>query len=970
MLCVHSYFSFKYGVHAPEVLVKKAKAYGYKAMSLTDIHSTAGLLDFTRIANAEGIKAILGIDFRKEKHPFTAIARNHEGFRAMNDYLSACNADIDNRNLDTSNLFIVHHQWDKITFPLKDNEYVGLGLKDLMNKRLNKDLQYRWVPFPEYTLLDPDDWLSHQALVAIDQNTILTKIRPNSTCNEKDVFLTKKEFLSLYAAFPEAIKNLATIVSDCDVDFTFGSKAKSQNITIWSNSEEADYKLLRSELIKGLHKRYPSGPTFAILRRAISELKVIRKQQFLAYFLVTWDMLRYARSKGYFYVGRGSGANSLVAYALFITDVDPVELDLYFERFINVFRSTPPDFDIDFSWADREDVLAYLFDRYENVALLATHSTFQFKSLIRELGKVYGLPPHEIEAVQKGISSSEESYREILQLAKKLHGNPSHLSVHAGGVLIAEHSLHSYTALSYPPKGYPITEFDMLIAEDIGLYKYDLLAQRGLGKIRDTIQMIKARGNSLEVDIHHINGYVNDERLLQNLSNADAIGCFYIESPAMRQLMGKLQVKDYLGLVAASSVIRPGVSQSGMMRTFIERYRNPKKRQEAHPVLLDIMPDTFGVMVYQEDVIKVAHYFAGLDLSEADVLRRGMSGKYRSRAEFQRVKEKFFKNCDEIGHPQEVASDIWRQIESFAGYAFAKGHSASYAVESFQSLYLKTYYPLEFMTAVLNNGGGFYTAEFYVHEAKMKGAEIALPDIQRSGLECVLLDNIIYLGLGMIKNVEKSLIDAILTARSAHGPFKSLENLLEHVDVSLDALIPLIRVGALRSIDSNKKALLWKAHYLLNGQSTKSKPPALFGREERDWVWPKFEDSLVEDMYDEMELLGFSMESPFRLLEKFPSGTVLSKELKDYLHQEVTILGYLVTTKPTKTAQGHLMYFGTFIDIEGRFIDSVHFPPVIAKYPFRGRGVYLLNGQVIEDFDVLSIEVRKMEKLAFQRRPE
>ena len=215
------------------------------------------------------------------------------------------------------------------------------------------------------------------------------------------------------------------------------------------------------------------------------------------------------------------------------------------------------------------------------------------------------------------------------------------------------------------------------------------------------------------IDIHDIKRFKQDEKIKYLLKNAKAIGCFYVESPAMRMLLKKLQVATYLGLVAASSVIRPGVSKSGMMREYILRYRKPERRKDAHPILLEIMPETYGVMVYQEDVIKVAHYFGGLNLGEADMLRRGMSGKFRSRDEFMKVKNQFFENCKTKGHSLELTSEIWRQIESFAGYAFAKGHSASYAVESYQSLFLKAYYPLEYMVATINNFGGFYYVELY-----------------------------------------------------------------------------------------------------------------------------------------------------------------------------------------------------------------------------------------------------------------
>ena len=531
--------------------------------------------------------------------------------------------------------------------------------------------------------------------------------------------------------------------------------------------------------------------------------------------MINWDICKYARSKGYFYVGRGSGANSVVAYLLRITDVDPIELDLYFERFINLYRQNPPDFDVDFSWKDREDITQYIFKRFPNTALLATYSTFQFRAVVRELGKVLGIPPHEIDRIQSVNPSELDKMQQlVLRYGRYIEGFPSHLGIHPGGILISEKPIHYYTATDLPPKGFPTTHFDMVIAEDIGLYKFDILSQRGLGKIKDSLDLIERNHpNDPPFDIHDIQRFKQDAKVKALLREGKAIGCFYVESPAMRMLLKKLRVEAYLGLVAASSVIRPGVAQSGMMRQYILRFREPKRRDDAHPVMRDIMPETFGVMVYQEDVIKVAHYFAGLTLGEADVLRRGMSGKYRSREEFQKVQNKFFSNCLEKGYSPSLAKEIWRQIESFAGYAFAKGHSASYAVESYQSLFLKAYYPLEYMVATMNNGGGFYRVELYAHEAFMHGADIQAPCVNQSEYLCTIYGKTIFMGMAFIKELETGTAEAILEERQENGVFISFDNFLKRVEISLEQLSILIRIGAFRFTGTSKKALLWEAHF-------------------------------------------------------------------------------------------------------------------------------------------------------------
>ncbi|MFY7909276.1 MAG: DNA polymerase III subunit alpha, partial [Emticicia sp.] len=484
-----------------------------------------------------------------------------------------------------------------------------------------------------------------------------------------------------------------------------------------------------------------------------------------------------------FHVGRGSGANSIVAYCIGITDVNPIELDLYFERFINPFRTSPPDFDIDFSWDERDEIIDYVFKRYgkEYVCLLATYNTFQDRSAVRELAKVFGLPKSEIDDMIKypEKASQNEYTKYIFQYAPLLEDFPNSLSIHAGGILISEEPLSNYTALQPMPKGFPICQFDMYVAEDIGFAKFDVLSQRGLGHIKTAVDIVK-ENRGIDIDIHAIQKFKDDENIRRQLQNHETMGCFYVESPAMRSLIWKLRCDNYITLVAASSIIRPGVSSSGMMKEYIVRYHNPHQVSYLHPKMQELLSDTFGVMVYQEDVLKVAHGFANLTLAEADILRRAMSGKFRSRIEFQRITDKWFNNCKELGYSEELAKEVWRQIESFSGYSFSKAHSASFAVESYQSLYLKTYFPLEFMVAVINNFGGFYSTEFYIHEARRYGAIIEAPEINESEYLTRIEGNVIWLGWIHIKSLESKLVESFLQERN-FGYFTSFSNFVSRI---------------------------------------------------------------------------------------------------------------------------------------------------------------------------------------------
>jgi DNA polymerase-3 subunit alpha len=517
----------------------------------------------------------------------------------------------------------------------------------------------------------------------------------------------------------------------------------------------------------------------------------------------------------------------------------------------------------------------------------------------------------------------------------------------------------------------------MLEAEDLGIAKFDILSQRGLGHIKDAVIYIK-QNQGIEVDAHQIHAFKSDPTIRRLIETGHTTGCFYVESPAMRQLLRKLKCKDYLTLVAASSVIRPGVARSGMMRAFIERHVDPQKRKEAHPVLWDLMPETYGIMVYQEDVIKVAHHFAGIGLGESDVLRRGMSGKFRSREEFQKVQETFFASAIAKGHKPELVREVWHQIESFAGYSFAKGHSASYAVESYQSLYLKAHYPLEFYTAVINNFGGFYRTEFYVHAARKSGAIIEPPCINHSEILTRIQGKILWLGLGLVDGLEQQCVHKLLSSRDQAGPFTSLSDFKQRVEPGLEQLKTLIQIGACRSWNRSRKALLWEAHALYASKKAIAQTEKLFLEPTKEYQLPSLEDSWLEVAHDERNLLGFPLCNPFHLIQGAPFphdhnlahlSKIRGKHFAAMLHKNIVIEGYLVTVKPTKTVGGKEMNFGTWLDADGQYFDSIHFPPSLRANPFNGRGVYRLWGRITEDYGVFNIEVSRMIKIPYQTDP-
>lgn len=956
-------------------LLQTAQHYGVHQLMLTDINNTSGVLDFVRLSAKYGVQPAVGIDFRNgAQQQFIGCAINNEGFRELNEFLSACSASgeikIPQQAPMFQNVFVIY-SFAAAPQRLRENEFVGVRhteLNKLLFSSLNKT-PHKLLALLPVTVSGKTGFNVHRLLRAIDTNALLSKVPPSEFAQPDEVMCTEADAEKLFASHPQLIINTKNILKQCHIAFDFH---ENKNKKTFSGSRTVDRDLLFKETMKGMAYRYGAANT-VVQERVAKELKMIDELGFASYFLINWDIIRYARRKNYFYVGRGSGANSMVAYCLRITDVDPVDLDLYFERFINPFRTSPPDFDLDFSWKDRDELTDYIFRRHgkDHVALLATYSTFQSNAVIRELGKVFGLPKAEIDALQDNKRNPDKPDH-ITQLihtySKHLHDMPNHLSIHAGGVLISEKPISWYTAVNMPPKGFPTTQFSMLEAEDIGLYKFDILSQRGLGHIKDTVEIVK-QNRGEDIDVHDVKRFKQDEKIKALIRNGKCMGCFYVESPAMRMLLRKLRVETYLALVAASSIIRPGVARSGMMREYILRTHDAKRRTYIHPVMKELMEETFGIMVYQEDVIKVAHHFAGLSLSESDVLRRGMSGKFRSRDEFDKIKDQFFGNCKQRGYDEKITAEVWRQIESFAGYSFSKGHSASYAVESYQSLFLKAYYPLEFMVGVINNFGGFYRTEYYVHEARMSGAHIHAPCVNRSEYLTCINGADIFLGLIHIDSLEKEVGVAVMKERLANGEFTSLENFLQRVSISLEQIRLLIRVGAFRFTGHTKKELLWMVVALF-GNEKKTHPAAqLFETQSQKFQLPDLSSHVLDDALDEMELLGFPLCNPFLLLKERPTG-ITAREFEKNIGRTITITGYYVTMKYTSTIRKETMYFGTFTDSEGKFFDTTHFPKIAAQFPFRGKGCYRIKGKVASEFGFCSIDVLSMEKLDYQSREE
>jgi DNA polymerase-3 subunit alpha len=972
MYLCKTYFSFKYGTFSTEEVVKAGVEAGLSSMALTNINSTCDAWDFVQFCQEQGIRPVLGVEIRNgHRLLYILLAANNKGFRWINEFLSehlTQKKPFPENAGPMTDGFVIYPLGGKAPEQLQDNERIGV-LPCEVNKLFQLPVAAspdKWVIRQPVTFQNKIYYNLHRLLRAVDLNTLLTKLKPEDLAGEREYFLPQMEVLAAFRQYPYMITNTYRLFDACSIGMEFGG---DKNKKIYSASREDDRVLLEKLARDGCGFRY--GRSKQARERLNKELRIIDQMGFTAYFLITWDMIRYAQSRGFYHVGRGSGANSVVAYCLQITDVDPIELDLYFERFLNPHRTSPPDFDIDFSYRERDEMIDYMMKRYgkNHVALLGMYSTFQHNAIIRELGKVMGLPKEEIDQLSARGYTGDKIHRVILQYGKLLLNFPATLSIHPGGILISEEPISCYGTVHMPPKGFSTTMMDMFVAENIGLHKLDVLSQRGLGHIKECMELVK-RNRDIDIDIRAIAKFKQDPAVREQLRNGNTIGCFYIESPAMRMLIKKLRCDNYETLVAASSIIRPGVGRSGMMGQYIHRYNNPGSFEYAHPKLKEVLGTTYGVMIYQEQVIQVAHEWAGLDMADADLLRRAMSGKYRGKATLPMLKEKFYANCQGFAYPQEVVDDVWRQIESFADYSFCKAHSASYAVESYQSLFLKTYYPMEFAVAVINNFGGFYSRELYFYELMKAGARVHRPCVNNSDHYTNIHGSDVFTGFIHVKGLEQAVIEKILQERARGGPYLSLDDLIDRSGILPEQLELLIRVNALRFTGKSKKELLWEGDFLQRKSRMHSAAcQPMFRTPALTFPLPILPSYPLEDCYDDIELLGFPVCDPFILAADDPSRYLAARDLPAHVGKPVTVMGYHITHKPVQTVKGEMMSFGTFLDMHKDWIDTVHFPPVHAAYPPRS-GFYRIMGKVVVEFGVYSIEVARMEKVGIRRRSE
>ncbi|MBW1819095.1 MAG: DNA polymerase III subunit alpha, partial [Deltaproteobacteria bacterium] len=741
---------------------------------------------------------------------------------------------------------------------------------------------------------------------------------------------------------------------------------------------------LRDAVYTGAAGRYGGELAESVVERIEHELGIVSDMGFASYFLTVQNIVgRSPRT-----CGRGSGAASIISYCLGITHVCPLKHNLYFERFLNPGRQDPPDLDIEVPWDERDDVLEHVLTQYKgHAAMVSSHVFFQPRMALREVAKVFGLTDRETGAIvrrmpyhfrARAVDSDLMTYLRnrpeskhlaypdpwpaVMRLAQGIMGIPRYISVHPGGVVITPGPIDGYVPLERAPKGVPVIQWDKEGAEEAGLVKIDLLGNRSLGVIRDAAGNVRRNG----IDFDESAWEPEDDFATQEtLANGHTMGCFYIESPAMRLLQKKAGVGDFEHLVIHSSIIRPAAN------TFIQEYLRRLHGGDwdpIHPLLSDVLDETFGIMVYQEDVSQAAVSIAGFSHAEADGLRKIMSKKDREH-ELGDYFERFHSGAKLRGVSEEKIADIWRMMMSFSGYSFCKPHSASYARVSFQAAYLKVHFPAEFMAAVISNQGGFYSTFAYVSESRRMGLTIDPPDINRSDIAWKGCVTAVRVGLLSVKGLSVKGRERIISRRR-QKPFRSLPDFLQRVRPGETEARALINCGSMDSFcgSGNRAVLMWELAQWLKDRSEKPQTGMLFKAAGNDLpppILPPQDER--ERLRREYSVLGF-------LCDRHPMAfyraslkrihPVEAVRLRQFVGKHICFAGWLITGKKVQTKHGDTMEFLTFED-EGGIVETTFFPEVYRHFCHmvdRNRP-YILYGKVEEDWGVVTLTVDRVEAL-------
>jgi DNA polymerase-3 subunit alpha len=1004
-LTTHSAYSLQEGLLSPFELVQAAQAQGMPALGLTDHRLLTGSVEFVHACQEAGIQPILGLEIDLETGKLTLLATRMEGWSSL-CRLSSALALRDDPEATCTLEFLKPYSKDLIVLSGTQGNNSGqrLGyLKDIFNDRLYLTIQDPSVGLPLSSIsrrmkvpivvthpvyyLTPDQANLQRTLTAVRLNKPIEQLLSDEVAPPGAYFTSQAEMQRRFSGFQSALDRTQEIAERCRFDLPLGV-ANMPKVPLPDSMTQTQYLRQKSEA--GALQLY-SKITPEIQARLDHELETIARMGYEPIFLIVEDVLNYARETGVPYSSRGSAASSLVAHCLGITSPDPLRLNLYFERFLNPARQTPPDIDTDLCSRRRDSVIQHVFDKYgtDHVAMVGTINRFRPRSALGDVAKAYGLEPKQVREMVEKLPHSfwarrlerdndgqpvspfaelrqvypTENYQRIFDDAEAILKLPRHLSMHPGGLVVAPGPVTDLVpVMRSGGKGVIITQLDLESVEAFGLVKIDLLGIRGLTVLGDVAEFIQeSQPETFATPLSVLDSTPSDDTLTADMvEHGGTIGCFQIESPGMRATLREIHARSEDDIMAALALYRPGPLTGGLKDAFVRRFKGEEEVQHLHPALAPLLDETFGVILYQEQVLRIAHELAGFSLVEADLLRRAMS-HFDPGKRMQELQRKFVSEAQvRSGVPSETGERVWEMMAAFAGYGFPKAHAASYAQVAWRSAWCKTYFPAEFMAAVLANWGGYYSQRVYLSEARRLGLTVRPPHVNHSrrnfAVGLVDGERMLFMGLDQVKHLTRRTIEKIIRLR----PYHTLEDFLSRVDPRPQEAEYLAKVGALDGLGTIPAILKRLGSGWMAGQMSLFSLNELEGE---DW-------NLEEKMAAQQELLGTSLEAhPLELLSQqiARSGAITTAEAAERIGQRVTVAGIRQTSRRSRTTRGEMMMFLSVEDLSG-MLDVIIFPDVYrrAKTIASSNSPMLITGTVETDGerDEPFLKAEKVERLA------
>lgn len=1002
-LRTHSYYGFLESLLSPEELVKIASDSGVSCLGLTDHRFLSGAIAFYEACRQANIQPILGleVDLTHQGHTgqLTLLAKDRSGWSNLCRLSSAML--VEHRRLSLQDL--LKHNTGLIAIAggpngllrelilssppaekrpqqylnslqkafgedlfIEIQRYAGGPLQgEVVLRDLAGDLSIPLLATQDIHYQQAGDEKLFRTLTAIRHNTPLQALSGRLLPQGPSHFPTVDDFRYRFRDLPEAIDNLDRVVERCRLDLPVGERHFPAFPTP-SGQSQADY--LREKAFAGA-KRIYKKLTPEITSRLDYELDIITKMGYEPIFLIVEDVLNHARQVNIPTSSRGSAASSLVAHCLDITSPDPLALNLYFERFLNPARQKPPDIDTDIASHRRDELIQYIFDAYgrDRVAMVGTVNRYRPKSALGDVAKAYGLSPETVRQLSKKLpfsfhfrraededdpfaplmrENTNPLIRDIIADARAILDFPRHLSVHPGGIIIAPFPITDLVPLvNSSTLGINHAQYDLEGVEKLGLVKIDMLGIRGLtvlGEVANKIQSwrLSEFSNGLEV-LASIPQ--EDPPTSQTVVEARTIGCFQIESPGMRGTLREIQAKTMPDIMAALALYRPGPLRGGLRDAFVRRFRGEEEVTPLHDSLTELLKTTYGVILYQEQVLRIAHELGGLSVAQADILRRAMS-HFDPGGVMVTLRRNFIEGA-RVRHnvPEETAERIWDMMAAFAGYGFPKAHAASYAQLAWNSAWCKTHYPAEFMAAVLGYGGGYYSQRVYLMEARRLGLPLHPPHVNHSnGVFRVTYpkgEAHLYMGLGQVRDLTHRTMKAIIQ----NQPYTSLEDFLLRVEPQRKEAQHLLMVGALDGLVSIPEGLARLEHRRPPGQMQ------LFGAVETVEDWDEAQRTQAQ-----RDLLGVSLGmSPLEQIadEIQSSGAISTLEAESHVGEKVTLAGMRQTWRRMRSrATNQMMCYLNLEDLEGSL--QVLIPPALYRSSYTTLheiGPFLITGQIEDD---------------------